>query len=254
MRSFFKGVMGFGLVAIPISLYKALEPESVALHYVHEPCGSRIQYRKYCPVCAHEVTPDELKKAAENVDGRLVVVEVEEEPAAGRPAVHIQSFHPLEDMDPVYIGDAYWVKPDSGAVTPYRLLWEAMKKARRVAVATMHLRSSSRLALIRPYESGALMLHRMHYPDSVRREGEHFGSGPAAISDKEMALAQALIEQLAAPFDPTLYPNEPKAALMRQIASRAATLPEASPEAVPGVVDLVNQLRASLAVAAGAGR
>lgn len=254
MRSFFKGVMGFGLVAIPISLYKALDPESVALHYVHESCQSRIQYRKYCPVCDRPIEAGELQKAAETPDGRLVIVEPEEEKETGRPAVHIQSFHPLADMDPIYIGDAYWVKPESGALTPYRLLWEAMQRQGRVAVATMRLRAQTRLALIRPFETGSLMLHRMHYPESVRREGEYFGRGPAAVSDQEMSLAEALIDQLSAPFDPTQYPNEPKAALMRQIAARASALPEPGPEVVPAVVDLVEQLRASLQVAAGTGR
>lgn len=253
MRSFFRGVMGFGLVAIPISLYRALDPETVALHYIHASCRSRIQYRRYCPVCAREVEPGELQKAADVGDGRLVVVEREPYASGDRPVVHITSFHPLADMDPVYIGDAYWVKPEAGALIPYRLLWEAMRRQQRVAIATMMLRRAPHLALIRPYESGAIVLHRMHYPDSLRREGEQFGAGAADVSEQELSLAETLIDQLSLPFDPDRYPNEPKAALMRQIADRAETLAPAAP--VPeAVADLVDKLRASLLQAAEGSR
>ena len=59
MRSLYKGIIGFGLVSIPIQVYKAMESERVTTHWIHEPCKTRIQYRKFCPTCG-ERQPDSV--------------------------------------------------------------------------------------------------------------------------------------------------------------------------------------------------
>jgi DNA end-binding protein Ku len=256
MRSIFKGVLGFGLISIPVEVYKAIEPESVPLHWVHAACGSRIQYRKVCPVCDVEVEADALVKAAELPDGRLVPLDGDTPPGDERRdrTIGIVSFHDLSDLDPVYYDQAYWLKPGEGGAKAYRLLSDAMEASGKVAVARMTLRRRLSLAVVRPYPTGALLLHSMHYPESLRTAGSHFGEAAAgSVTDRERTMALELIRQLAEPFRPEAYPNEPKAALMARVAERAAAaaMPP-GPRPDTAVLDLVAQLQASVEAARSA--
>ena len=93
MRSMYKGTLGFGLVAIPIQLYKALSDETVEVHLVHKICSTRIQYQKRCPQCDQVVEPDDIARAAPLPDGRMVILPAKssEEPTGSDRSVTIFS-------------------------------------------------------------------------------------------------------------------------------------------------------------------
>jgi DNA end-binding protein Ku len=231
VRSLYKGTLGFGLVSIPVQVYKALDSDQVTMHWVHRTCGSRIRYQKVCPVCQAAVEQADLVKATPLEDGRLVWLEDDE--SAG-PAM--------------YFNQAYWLKPGDGGAKAYRLLWEAMEESEKVAVAQMKLRSRAQLAVIRPYHTGTLLLHSMHYPEALRSAGAHFGDVPVGEpSPKEREMALELVRQLAEPFRPEAYPNEQRAELLERIrAHAAAAVAEPEPPPNRAVVDLVAQLKASV--------
>lgn len=250
MRSMFKGVLGFGLVSIPVELYRAVGAERVESHWIHRGCGERVRYQKLCPACDRVLDSSDIARAAVLDDGRLVPLDDEEAPAERRPldrAISILSFHPLADLDPVYFDQAYWLKAASGGQKAYRLLSQAMALRQQVAVARMAARERPRLSVVRPYGTGALMLHSMHWPEAVRLKGAHFGSGGPEASDREQEMALALVDHLSEPFTPAAYPDEARAALMAALAERAdqghAVAPAGPP---PGLTDLVDQLRRSL--------
>lgn len=255
MRSLFKGTLGFGLVAIPVSLYKAIDAkaESVEVHFIHRSCGTRIQYQKYCPTCDVHPEAQDLARATPLADGRMVVMEEAEAEDGGsrgssERVIAIRSFHALSEIDPVYFHQAYWVQAAAGGAKPYKLLWEAMTEAQEVAVADMMLRHRPQLAVVRPHPSGSLILHSMHYPESLCLEGTHFGEDlRATVSDKERRMAETLIGELTEPFDPAAYPNRRRREQEDFIRAHAATALAAS--AVPHaaeVADLVAELRESV--------
>src|SRR5262245_51811726 len=55
MRSVWKGSISFGLVAIPVELFTAIEERKVVFHQVHASDGGRIRYRRFCTVDGEEV-------------------------------------------------------------------------------------------------------------------------------------------------------------------------------------------------------
>lgn len=255
LRSLFKGTLGFGLVAIPVSLYKAIDvkAESVEVHLIHRSCGTRVQYQKYCPTCDSRPGTEDLARASPLPDGRWVVLDESEGETDGPPAssertIAIRSFHALSEIDPVYFHQAYWVQAGSGGAKPYKLLWEAMTEAHEVAVADMTLRQKPQLAVVRPHPTGSLMLHSMHYPESLRLEGTHFGQDlRAVVSDRERRMAEALIGELTEPFDPASYPNHLRRQQEDFIRAHAATARAAvGREHGPDVADLVQELRDSV--------
>ncbi|WP_028962982.1 Ku protein [Sulfobacillus thermosulfidooxidans] len=248
MRSLYKGVIGFGLVSIPIQVYKAMDDEKVEIHWLHKVCGSRIQYRKYCPICHVEVEPGEIVRGAPVPDGRYVVLEDQDIIQSSKDHnVTIMSFHLLDAIDPVYFRQAYWLKPLPGGHKAYRLLAETMQDTHLVALAELTLRSKPSLAVVRTFHSSTLMMHTLYFPESLREEGKNFGDVSVQISDKERDMAIMLVKQMQEPFVPERYPNEAKRELLERI---QALMPSAiTPEethTTREVMSLMEQLRASV--------
>ncbi len=257
MRSLFKAVLGFGLVSIPVSLYRAVGGERVETHWIHRSCGERVRYQKHCPACDRVLEASELVRAAVLPDGRMVPLDGGGgEPSPRDRTIAVLTFHPLADLDPVYFDQAYWLQAGAGGQKAYQLLAHAMATRRRVAVARMAARERPRLAVVRPYGTGALMLHSMHWPEAVRQEGAHFGQEPAApASEREKDMALALVDHLSEPFEPAQYPDEARARLMADLLARAEAGAGLAPPPPPGLDSLVAQLSRSLdAVGAGSRR
>lgn len=45
-----KGAISFGLVHIPVAMYKATQEERIGFNQLHVNCGARIKQKKFCPV------------------------------------------------------------------------------------------------------------------------------------------------------------------------------------------------------------
>lgn len=248
MRSLFKGVLGFGLVSIPVALYRAVGDERVEAHWIHRECGERVRYQKHCPACHRVLESTDLVRAAVLPDGRMVPLKDDgRDPKPKDRTISVLTFHPLADLDPVYFDQAYWLKAQTGGQKAYQLLARAMAVRHQVAVARMTARDRPRLAVVRPYGTGALMLHSMRWPESIRMEGAHFGTeGAAPTSEREEQMALALVDQLSEPFQPAAYPDEARARLMAELVLRAEQGATLAPPPPPGLESLVEQLSRSL--------
>lgn len=247
MRSLFRGILGFGLVSIPIQLFKAMDRDTIESHWVHRACHSRIVYQKYCPVCERAIGADEIQKATLRPDGRWVVIPPKIPEAAAHHVITILNFPLLAEIDPVYYETAYWLKPGEGGQKAYALLLRTMEETGRVALAKIQLKDQPRLAVVRPYNDRTLLLHRMYYPESLRHEGAGIGPVVHDLTVKEVEMAKTLISYMAETFRPEDYPNEYRL-------ERLAELEALEPVEVGGrpgdrpreVVDLMERLKASV--------
>ena len=73
-RPLARGVLSFGLVAIPVEIHSAVKDERVSFHLLHTVCGSRIRNRRFCPVCNKTLESHELVRGYEIEKGRYVRV------------------------------------------------------------------------------------------------------------------------------------------------------------------------------------
>jgi DNA end-binding protein Ku len=122
-------------------------------------------------------------------------------------ALEITEFVHLGQIDPVFFEKAYYLGPAPGGAKTYRLLAEAMRKQNKVAVARWVSGHRQHLVVLRPFENG-LILHTMYYADEVRDFSAVENEG-AELRDKEIALAEMLIEELTEEkFDPLAYRDE----------------------------------------------
>jgi DNA end-binding protein Ku len=244
--------VSFGLVAIPVKLYTTGESSAgVSFNQVHKKCGTRIQYRYYCPTDDELVERNEIAKGYEFAKGQFVLFEDDELKALNPPAtnaIEITEFVPLDKVDPIYFEKSYYVGPDKGGPKPYRLLAEAMKETGRAALARYAARGKDYLVLLRPFENGIIM-QQLRYADEIRAFDE-VPIGDAEVKPNELQLALQLIDQIASDgFKPEEYKDEVREKVLALIERKVegediVAAPEEAPKAQ--IIDLMEALKKSL--------
>ena len=253
-RSIWSGAISFGLVNVPVKLYSAVSRKTVRFNQLNKETGNRIQQKRVDPETGEEVSYEQIVKGYELTKDRYVVITPEEldalDPERTR-TIDIEDFVDLEEIDPVYYDHPYYLVPDKGAAKAYGLLLGAMEQAGKVAIARVVLRSKEQLVAIRP-SSDVLLMETMLFHDEVVPSGEieDLPEGKELkVSDRELKMAQQLIDSLSSEFDPTRYHDEYREKVIELIERKAsgeeiAVQPEApQPARVP---DLMAALEASL--------
>ena len=249
------GAISFGLVNVPVKLYSAVSRKTVRFNQLNAETGNRIQQKRVDPETGEEVGYDQIVKGYELTKDRYVVITPDEleslDPEKTR-TVDIEDFVDLDEIDPVYYDHPYYLVPDKGATKAYGLLLGAMKQANKVAIARVVLRSKEQLVAIRP-AGDVLMMETMLFHDEVvpSHDIEDLPDGKELkATDRELKMAQQLIDSLSSEFDPTSYHDEYREKVLELIEKKAsgeeiAVQPEAAePAKVP---DLMAALEASLA-------
>jgi len=251
-RSIWNGAISFGMVSIPVRLSTAVGEKDVSFHLLHEKCGSRLKQLRNCPVCERSVENDEIVRAYEYAKGQHVVMEPEDFEKVPLPSKHrieVESFAKAEEIDPIYYDTTYYLEPEDVGRKPYALLVKALTDKGVVAVGKVALRHKESLCLIRP-SGGKLVIETLYYPDEIRKP-EEFSVDLDAIGEKELAMADSLVDLLQEPFDPSKYHDAYREALLEVIeAKMQGGEVRAQPEvAETGVIDLMDALRASVEAA-----
>lgn len=256
-RSLWSGAISFGLVNVPVKLFSAVSRKEVRFNMLHEKDGGRIQQKRVCSVDGEEVPWEEIAKGWEVRRGRFVMLTKDElhalDPAASR-AIEIEDFVGLDEIDPIYYEHTYYAAPDDGAERPYGLLLEAMKRTKKVAIARIVMRTKQYLCAIRPMEGDVLALSTMSYADEVVPAKSLGIAKLAKISDRELDMAERLVESLSTDFAPDRYKDEHRERLLEVLQRKAEGEEIVAPEAEerrPEVVNLADALEMSLAAARG---
>ena len=262
-RSIWSGAISFGLVNVPVKLYSSVSRKTVRFHQLNGKTGHRIAQKRVDSDTGDEVAYEDIVKGYELTKDRYVVITPDEleslDPEKTR-SIDIEDFVDLQDIDPVYYDHPYYLVPDKGASKAYGLLLHAMEEADKVAIARVVIRSKEQLVAIRPAFGRALMMETMVFADEVVSP-EEIDDLPEAddlkISDRELKMAQQLIDSLSSEFEPEKYKDEYREKVLELIERKAAgeeiaVQPEApQPKKVP---DLMAALEASLAAVKGGRR
>jgi DNA end-binding protein Ku len=264
-RSISTGSLSFGLVNVPIKMYSTTVTRSdggdggaVRFHWLHEACGTRVKQQYYCPKHEKAVGRDELVRGYETSKGKYVKVTEEELEATKiekRESIDILAFVPAEAVDVLYLEHAYFLAPDRGGGKGYAVLTEAMRRSGRIAIGKYAARGTEHVVSVRA-DGHVLLMHQLRYADEVRSPGE-IPVEKQKVSDKELALAEKLIEQTAeAHFDAAAFEDESKsrkkALIARKSAAGEVATDEEAARAGDGhrhggkVIDLMDALKASL--------
>jgi DNA end-binding protein Ku len=250
------GAISFGLVNVPVKLYSAVSRKTVRFHQLNGKTGTRIAQKRVDPTTGDEVNYEDLVKGYELTKESYVVITPEElealDPEKSR-TIDIEDFVDLADIDPVYYDHPYYLIPDKGAAKAYGLLLNAMRESGKVAIARVVIRTKENLVAIRPAPGNVLMMETMIFADEVVPPDEIEELPDAKelkASERELKMAQQLIDSLSTDFEPEKYHDEYREKVLELIERKAAgeeiaVQPEApEPKKVP---DLMAALEASLA-------
>ena len=155
----------------------------------------------------------------------------------------------------MYFAKSYYLEPEQAALKAYVLLLRALEEAGRVAVVKVALRQRESLGCLRA-KDGVLVLETMLWPDEIRAPEFDVLKGDVDVRPQEVAMAQSLIEALAADFDPDEFSDQYREAVQQlieaKVEGREVVAPAADEAGDGTVVDLMGALRASVDAAKAA--
>ena len=254
-RAIWSGAISFGLVNVPVKLYSATSPKTVRFHQISSKTGARIRQKRVDPSTGEEVPFEDIVKGYELSPDRYVLIDTNELEALDPKAtktIDIEEFVDISEIDPIYYDHSYYLAPTTGGAKAYTLLLEAMREAGKVAIGRVVIRSKQQLCALRP-TGEVLTLTTMLWGDEVlapERLDELESVNEAEATDRELKMAEQLIDSLSTDFEPDRFHDEYRERVLDMIERKAAgeeiaVQPQAEePAAAP---DLMAALEASLA-------
>ena len=227
-RAIWTGSITFGLLNVPVKLYSAVSSQSIRFRELREKDGSRVRHKRVAEEDGEEVAYEEIVKGYEIAPDQYVVMSRDELEALNpkkTKAIEIEDFVDLDQIDPIYFNQPYYLGPAPGAERAYALLAQAMAEQRKVAVARFVLRNKESLAAVRAGD-GVLTLATMRFADEVvpvsQLEGLLGDTSDVKPKEREVEMAKALIDSLANDFDPKSYKDEHRDELLKLIERKAS--------------------------------
>jgi DNA end-binding protein Ku len=260
-RSMWKGAISFGLVHIPVEMYPAVSDKGLDLTMLDRRDFSPVGFKRYNKGNQKEVTWDDIVKGYEYADGEYVVLSEEDLRRANPEAtqtIDILAFVDADQVPLIYYDQPYYLAPGKGGDKVYALLRETLKEAGKIGIARVVIRVKQHLAAL-VCVGDTIVMNTLRYADEIRDPGElkipASDSKSAAISDKELKMAMALVEGMSEDWQPEQYHDTYREDVMALVEKKIAanetksiTMPgkeEARP-ASSNVIDLVSLLQASL--------
>lgn len=255
MRAIWKGAVSFGLVNVPVRLYSATENHDISFHQVRASDGSRIRYKRVAQADGEEVAYKDIAKAYETEDGKTVVLTDEDMaslPNRSSKEIAVESFVPIDQIDPILYDKAYYIEPDAMGAKAYGLLREALKESERVAVVTVSVRTRMTMAVLRVVDD-VIVLQTLLWPDEVRDSAQldHLDE-VSEPKEAEVAMARMLVDSMSGDFEPEGHVDDFKEAVDALVRSKieggdVTESPDREDEADSGeVVDLLAALQRSV--------
>jgi DNA end-binding protein Ku len=225
-RAIWTGSISFGLLNVPVKLYSAVSSRAIRFRELREGDGARIRHKRVAEDDGEEVPYEKIVKGYEIAADQYVLLDKGELEALNpkrTKAIEIEDFVDLDQIDPIYFNQPYYLGPQPGAERAYALLVRAMREQRKVAVARFVLRNRESLAAIRATDD-VLTLATMRFADEVvppeQLEGL-LGENEEPPKKKEIEMAKALIDSLSNDFDPDAYKDEYREELLALIERKA---------------------------------
>jgi DNA end-binding protein Ku len=250
-RSIWKGSISFGLVNIPIELHTAVRDHRPRFRMLHATDKSPVRFERVCIRDGHPVAWEDLVKGYEYEKGHFVVVTKEDFQAAALSktrTIDIIDFVKSDEIDDRFFETPYYLVPAKGGERAYALLREAIRESGRTGVAKFILRDAQHLAAVEVI-GDAIVLSVMRFADELV-DDEQFDFPGKDVRPQELQMAKALVNSLAADWDPLKYTDQYRENLMRivrgKVKGKAVALESDTRPRQADVVDLMKRLRRSL--------
>jgi DNA end-binding protein Ku len=151
-RSTWNGTVTFGLLTIPVGLYTAVREQDLSFKQLCPAHSAPIQMKRFCTEGQEEVAYGDLVKGYEVGPGDFVVLREEDFEHAARPiprTFDLQVFVSERDVDLRFFHTPYFVVPKAEGARTYALLREAIRRAGKVGIGRIALKTKQQIAALR---------------------------------------------------------------------------------------------------------
>ena len=259
-RAVWKGAISFGLVHIPIVLYSATAETRPKFNLIDPTSMSPVGNKQVSKTTGEAVQREDLVKGIQVEEGQYVVLtkdDIKNALPKTTQTIEIEAFVDAAEIPTTYFNKPYHVAPGARGLKPFKLLTDVLERTGKVGIAKVVISTKQHLAALMPAGNG-LVLNLLRWADEVREAPSTTlgDTGSVAVNERELKMAEQLVNDMAGAWSPDLFHDEFKEKLQQLVQAKAAAgdvatlqpLPgEEAPQASAEVIDLTDLLRRSLA-------
>jgi len=253
MRPIWTGSISFGLVNIPVNMFSGTNPrQGIDLDMLHKADHSPIRYSRVCRADGEEIAWKDIVKGYEYRDGDYVILtdkDLEGADPKKSKTIDIKQFCLESEIDIRYFEKPYYLEPVKGGEKAYALLRESLERSTKVAVAEWVFHGREHLGVIKTVGK-ALVLDQMRFPTDLRTGTELNLPSDKDITEKEVEVALALIQQQTKHFAAEDYHDtfteELEEVIAQKTKGKKVKKPSTTPREHSEAGDLMSKLKASL--------
>lgn len=253
MRPTWEGHLRLSLVTCPVALYTATE-RSADIHFnmINPRTNNRIRMQAVDAGTGKPVDRADLVKGFQVSKNKYVLLDKEELDAVRLESTRIldiEEFVDADSIDRIYWDEPYYLGPaGKTGIEAFAVVRAAMEKQKKVALGRVVMHQRERICALEPRDDG-ILLTTLRTHDEIRDTSEVFDRSLPKPEPGMLQIAEKIIEQQQAKFDPRRFKDRYEDALRALIARKKKGQPVVAeePEAKEDkVVDLMEALRRSL--------
>jgi len=266
-RPIWKGAVSFGLVYIPVELYSASKSVTLDLDLLDSRDFAPVGYQRVNKRTGEVVDWGDIVKGYQYKKGQYVALSEEDFRQVNVKAtqtIDIDSFTDASEISPEFYETPYCLVPVKGGEKAYALLREALIKTGKAGVGSMVMRGRQHVGVILPADR-MLMFITLRFPDELRPASEleiPAGAKSSKVQPREVSMAERLVEEMTAKWNPQDYHDSYREDLMKRIQEKirkkqthVLTPKEKAPKEErqsAEIIDLMSVLKKSLESRGGA--
>jgi DNA end-binding protein Ku len=250
-KAFWKGVISFGMVVIPVKMYVATEARTLSFHLLHKKCLTRPKQVLRCEHDNEYITIKDTVRGYEYAKDQFVVLDEDDfkkVPVKTAHSISIQGFVEAAEINSIYYQSSHYLEPEELGAKPFALLKEVLNRTNRVGIAKVTFQRREHLCAVRPMDN-IMVLNTMYYQDEIVDRKE-LNPPQQQLENNELEMAGSLVKAMSVTFHPEKFKDEYHSALKKLVEAKLKGVEIKAPvEPKTEIPDLMLALKASLEAA-----
>lgn len=220
-RAIWKGVIHVGSQTVPVKLYSAVEDRGVHFRLLDQRTRKPVKQQLVDPSSGETVEYQAVQRGFKVDEGYVVLKKPELDALAPEPSrdISISRFVAPQKLGAEWHVRPYYLGPD-GDEDAYFALASALAEEGKEGITHWVMRGKEYTGVLREHEGYLLLITLRHAEEVIARDRLPRPSG-RAHSEKELKMAEQLVEAFADAFDPHQYEDAYRERVLAFVAAKA---------------------------------